>query len=157
MTEPTTLHELTVRRRAADRPTHVHVVGDFDRLGDDLPKGLATAKRVAHLLVDEEGTVLEEDYGDLDDGDVAFVRIDEPPTSQDSYEARQELHTLTAMSRVKMLAGIVVFTERVSARAEQHLDARVWAESGGVDRVDRLQIDAYNDTVYATELEGLHA
>jgi len=98
---PTTLSELAKRRREADRPTHVHVVGDFDR---DPPKGVATAKRVANILADEDGSILlEEDYAALDDGDVAFVRIDEPPV--ESYEKREALRQLAHLSRVKMLAG----------------------------------------------------
>lgn len=72
--EPATLEDLAARRRDADRPTHVHVVGDFDQ---DPPGGLATAHRVAALLVDEDGTVRDDDFDEREDGDVAFVRIDE--------------------------------------------------------------------------------
>lgn len=148
---PETLRELARRRRERGLPTHVHVVGDFDA---DPPKGIETAKRVADMLTDEDGTVREEDYDELDDGDVAFVRIDEPPV--ESYEQRQDLRQLSHLSRVKMLAGIVVLTKQVDSNVEELLDARVWAESGGIDRVERLQVNAYEGEVYATELEGLH-
>lgn len=148
--ESGTLRELAENRRAADRPTHVHVVGDLDQ---DPPKGIAQAKRVANMLADEDGSVLEEDYAELDDGDVAFVRIDEPPV--ESYEKRQELRQLTHVSRVNMLGGIVVFTETVNKATEQLLDARVWAESGAVDRVESLEVNAFDGEVIAKELEGL--
>lgn len=149
---PTTLQDLARHRRERDRPTHVHVVG---RLNVDPPKGIATAKRVAHLLAEEDGEVRTEDYNELEDGDVAFVRIDEPPV--ESYEQRQELYQLASVSRVKMLGGIVVFTETVDAWTEKHLDARVWAESGGVDRVERFQVNPYEMEVFASELDGLVA
>lgn len=143
-----TLEGLAENRRARDLPTHVHVVGDFDA---DPPKGLETAKRAAALIVEENGIVKEDDYAELDDGDVAFVRIDEPPG--ESYEERERLRNLAHVSRVKMLAGIVVFTESVSSQVEELLDARVWAESGGVDRVDRIQVNAFDRGVYAIEME----
>lgn len=151
MSEPETLDELARRRRDDDRPTHVHVVGDFSQ---DPPEGTATAKRVAYLLAGSDGEVLDEDYDDLEDGDVAFVRIDDPPV--ESYEVRQDLRQLAALSRARRLGGIVVFTERVHARIEEHLDARVRADSGDVDRVERLQVDPYDGyEVYTTELGGL--
>lgn len=146
-----TLRELVENRRDADRPTHIHVVGDLNR---DPPKGLATAKRVAHLLVDKDGTVREDNFGDLDDGDVAFVRIDEPPVR--FYEKHEELRQLVHLSRASSLAGIVVFTETVDKATEQLLDARVWAEAGGVDRIEQLLVSSYDGVVYARELEGLH-
>jgi hypothetical protein len=147
---PTTLHDLAAERRANDRPTHVHVVGDFNH---DPPKGLDVAKDIAALLVDEGRTVRADDFGDLQDGDVAFVRIDEPPDR--SYEERQELRQLAHLLRVNRLAGIVVFTETVDRAVEEILDARVLAESGDVDHVEKLELNPYDGGVLAIEMEGV--
>lgn len=146
MAESSTLQEFASARRERGLPTHVHVVGDLDA---DSPKGIATAKRVANILTDEDGTVREEDYDEIDDGDVAFVRIDKL-----SYEQRQEIRDLATRSRARCLGGIVVFTEQVLPSAEKLLNARVWPP-GGDDRVVRLQTDSLEGEVYETELGGL--
>lgn len=152
MNDVATLQELAASRRSEDRPTHVHVVGDLDQ---DPPKGIAAAKRVAALLAGEDGAVREEDFGELDDGDVAVVTIEASPRSQEAHEANDELYQLASVSRVKQIGGIVVLAEAVTGRVEGHLDARVWAKSGGVDRVDRLEVNPFERAVYSTELEGL--
>lgn len=152
--QATTLRALAEHRRERDLPTHVHVVGDLDA---DPPKGLATAKRVAALLADEDGTVRDEDYGELDDGDVAFVMIEDRPRSPETYEEYAELLELARVSRVKLLSGIIVFSEAITTGVEKVFDARVWAESDGVDRVERLQRDGYGHEAFATELDGLGA
>lgn len=149
-----TLQDLAKQRRATDRPTHVHVVGNFER---GTPTGIATAKRVAFLLAGEDGSVVEDDYDALEDGDVAFVQLDAVPVTKDSEEYRRLLDLVSA-SLASRLGGVVVFTETVSDRLERYLDARVWAESGGVDRVERLQVNPYDGfETYASELDGLVA
>lgn len=148
-----TLSGLAEQRRKNDRPTHVHVVGTFER---GTPTGIATAKRVAFLLADDNSTVIEDDYEDLEDGDVAFVQLDSVPVTRESDDYRTLLN-LAAASRAKRLGGIVVFSEVVGDRLEQYLDARVCAESGGVDRVERLQTNPYENETHAVELDGLVA
>lgn len=148
--EPATLQELAETRRARDRPTHVHVVGD---LAHDPPKGIEQAKRVAEMLIADGGTVLEDDYHELGDGDVAFVRFETPIA--DSYEERREIQQLAHMSRANAIGGIVLFTEHVAQQTEQLLDARVWAESGSIDRVDSIEPNRYDGEPITRELDGL--
>lgn len=147
--KPSTPVELAEHRRSIDRPVEVHVVGDFDH---DPPLGLKTARHVANHLTDEGGTVRDPGE-DLEDGDVAWVRIDEPPTV--SYEERMQLEKLSHMARLLELAGIVVFTPEVGRRYDTHLDARVWATSGDVDRVHRLEFNPYDKETIAVELDGV--
>lgn len=148
--EPSTLSELVQKRRENDLPTHVHVVGDFEA---DPPVGKATAHRVAELLVDENGTIRTDRYQDLTDGDVGFATIDEPV--EECPELRDELRNLAASARVRCLAGIVVFAEKVPRDAERHLDARVRATAGGVERVERLQVSPYEYDVLEVKLDAL--
>lgn len=151
-TEPTsqTLHELVARQQRRDTPVNVHVVGNFDRLS---PVGGDVAEKVANLVAGEDGEILTEDFEHLDDGDVAFVTIDEP--LEESFEQRQNLQNLVSVARVQRLGGIVVFAEDVSAGLEHHLDARVWAVSGSVDSVERFYLDKYAGDVYTEPLGGL--
>lgn len=146
---PDTLAELAADRRDHDLPVEVHVVGYFEH---DPPRGLDAARRVAELLTDEGGTVRE--LGDdLGAGDVVWVRIDERSFMAD--EKRLQIEKLSTMVRMKQLAGIVTFTYEVPPACNRFLDARVWAKSGGVDRVERLQFDPYNGETTAVELDGL--
>ena len=71
-----------------------------------------------------------------------------------SSETRQELRRLALASRARF-AGFVVFAAEVDGHVERHLDARVWAQSGLLDRVERLQVNGMDNTVFATELDGL--
>lgn len=157
MSDVVTLHELATGRRSEDRPTHVHVVGDLDQ---DPPKGIATAKRVAALLADGDGTVHENNFGErlradeVAAGDVALVTIEEAPLVAGS-QAYKDLRHLAVASSILFIGGIVVFTEAVPGDLKQYLNARVWARSGDVDRVEHFEHSPYERAVYVTELEGL--
>jgi len=141
--QPRTLTELASRRREQHRPIDVHVVGDF-RMKP--PIGSDVAQNVAELLVKGGGTVRDSDYDDLEEGDVALIEID--PDLRLGKDARDKYEEIATRSRLNELAGTVVLSEGLGPRIERFMDARVWAESGEVERVGQLHVHPYNDKMH---------
>ena len=147
---PETLNELVELRRDQERPIQVFVTG----AGQHEPSFLVeTARDISEHIVPDDGTVVEDDFGTMDESDVALLEIS---VGRDQREADlQQLRELAATARAKSLAGIVAYdhTPDVPNNLLRVLDARIEIGVDGVESAHMVQFDSFNDDVYLNHLD----
>lgn len=147
-----TLQDLIEDRRQQRRTMSVRVQGDPS---EDPPENRALAVRVADLLTDGEGEIVEpEDTVDPDElpSQSVLLLTKDDSESWAQYIERTGITQLLHLARVKEV-HIVVHAEETPACVEDLLDARVYSSK----EVCTIEVNPYDATagVYERQLEGL--
>jgi len=150
---PATLEALVEQRRDRDQLTQVYITGTGRHFPEDVA---ATAREVAEMIAGDDGDILESDFDELDEDDVALIKVERARMDQ-SADGVNEFSRLASVARASALGGIVGYTDAVDVPAAvlPTLDAVVEVDEHGVDFIGRVHTRHPGGDFYKVELNGI--
>lgn len=144
-----TLKSLAEEKHADDRPLAVLIQGDPQQ---DPPQGRAASVRVASLLADDDDEVSEITPPDwpVERGGTLLCTI----VADDGYDEWNELRKVLARRRVRDMT-IIAHTDSAPKHILHHTDVRISVGEDGIDEIERVRYDPYDDGFVMQPLAGL--